>query len=484
MAMSVETRLREPGQTWELNLMTWLEIPSEEEDVKERERSSNSRAKKACDSCRMLKLKCDDEEPCSRCLQAGRGSSCVRSVSSQPVRCRLKGLLACSACRQAKARCDEFRPCARCVKLNRGDRCSEDGTIVPRSGKKLGWMEEEKREGWEEQLMQYVKDARMEEMLLCDGLQVVERPLPFVDRTLSFDKPSGIRGRMNAMGWPEFVLARHWEFGFSEEHLMRVFTSLPPYLEQVAKRAMEALECLYHARQVQQQAMLCGMEEEEAADLGPMHVECEMMNQTERMGWLLQGFTPSCMRRKVVLTNSGMGRVTGMHVEEFLARVANRELPVFATELNFFCYVMYSSLMHATSSTRQLTVFSRIPDLSEGGGRATMVKMVQERCLDWRGRLTGMRSYFCPVTKEEFDCLYQNEPRRFRPLAWVLGDDRSYDQLMSDFPSDYAKDEVIANMAATEQGQRKLYRLAEELERLYAPLVAQAQKIKSNLVMK
>jgi len=456
--------------------MSWLEIPSEEEDTKDKERTSHSRAKKACDNCRLLKLKCDDEEPCSRCRQAGR--ACVRTVTVQPIRCRLKGQLACAACRQAKARCDEFRPCTRCAKMNRSDRCSEDGISVHRASKKFGWMEEENGRAWEEQLLEYVNYGGREMM----GVQVVERPLPFVGRALSFDKPSGIRGRMNAMGWPEFVLARHWEFGFREEDLMRVFTSLPPFLEQVAREAMEALECLYHARQVQQQAVLCGMEEEDG-DLGAMEAECDLMNYTDRTGWLLQGFSPSCLRRRVVFTNSGMGSVTGLHVEEFLARVANRELPILATELNFFCYVMYSSLMHATSSTRQLTAFSRIPDLSEeGGGRARLVKMVQERCLDWRGRLAGMRTYLCPVTKEEFDWHYQNEPNRFRPLAWTMGDHRSYEELMSDFPSDFTQEEVIANMAASKEGQQKLFQLALELKRLYAPLVQQAQRIKSQSV--
>ena len=55
----------------------------------------------------------------------------------------------------------------------------------------------------------------------------IEKPLDFWIRSLSFDKPSLLRDHMNSMGWPDRVLARHWEFGFSSQELMNIFVSLP-----------------------------------------------------------------------------------------------------------------------------------------------------------------------------------------------------------------------------------------------------------------
>ncbi|EKX32148.1 hypothetical protein GUITHDRAFT_121681 [Guillardia theta CCMP2712] len=92
------------------------------------------------------------------------------------------------------------------------------------------------------------------------------------------------------MGWPDRVLARHWEFGFS-----------------IMADKMEKLR------------------------LGTRPI---LPRQPElRLGHL----HPSTGKRAHVFVSSEP------HAEEALARIANRELSLISTEFAFFCYVMFST---------------------------------------------------------------------------------------------------------------------------------------------
>ncbi|KAJ7576996.1 hypothetical protein C8J56DRAFT_972081 [Mycena floridula] len=69
------------------------------------------RVKLACTNCRRDNKKCDNTQPCSRCVS--RSEECKAAVQT-PKLVKLR----CEGCRQHKKRCDDNRPCGP---------CSEDG---------------------------------------------------------------------------------------------------------------------------------------------------------------------------------------------------------------------------------------------------------------------------------------------------------------------------------------------------------------------
>ncbi|EKX47226.1 hypothetical protein GUITHDRAFT_162811 [Guillardia theta CCMP2712] len=119
--------------------------------------------KRACDSCRRSKVKCEDMRPCTRCVRNGQGDLCSGSATDAEIahdkeessimeakrnnsvsstdsllpmdgfdsqlteikakRCRVAKKMACDTCRRSKVRCDTERPCSRCVGLGQESMC-------------------------------------------------------------------------------------------------------------------------------------------------------------------------------------------------------------------------------------------------------------------------------------------------------------------------------------------------------------------------
>ena len=176
-------------------------------------------------------------------------ASCIRVQEEKVL--RLRGSNSCTVCKKAKAKCDEARPCSRCKRLKRDSACTYDelrlmrvntldneegleveecddesestspsmNVLHSRQGERGGGAEEEATQVWMKPLP-HVDPHGWQNM-------EIEKPLDFWIRSLSFDKPSLLRDHMNSMGWPDRVLARHWEFGFSSQELMNIFVSLP-----------------------------------------------------------------------------------------------------------------------------------------------------------------------------------------------------------------------------------------------------------------
>uniref|UniRef100_A0A7S4NM91 Zn(2)-C6 fungal-type domain-containing protein n=1 Tax=Guillardia theta TaxID=55529 RepID=A0A7S4NM91_GUITH len=116
-------------------------LPSDSDDPKP---SSQRRARLACRVCKQRKMKCDDLNPCSRCLESS--ADCVRDgvlPPEQPAekkRGRNQTKQACTYCRERKMKCEAQRPCWRCVRV--GNDCTngspkitsnrhEQGEILP-----------------------------------------------------------------------------------------------------------------------------------------------------------------------------------------------------------------------------------------------------------------------------------------------------------------------------------------------------------------
>ncbi|EKX34740.1 hypothetical protein GUITHDRAFT_155642, partial [Guillardia theta CCMP2712] len=226
------------------------------------------RIRLACKPCKDARLKCDNLQPCSRCTRLNIGESCIRTMEEKEERRR--GCNSCITCKIAKAKCDEGRPCGRCKRLRRDSRCIYE-ELQPIQPRRLDEKEQEE-EAIEEQETRHLRKNKKQNSMpseheaIAEGqaqeiqdvqqlslppdhparwqqLQV-ERPIDFWIRSLSFDRPSLLREHMNSMGWPDRVLARHWEFGFSSKELMNIFVSLPPYLQQVTRRALHAIEII------------------------------------------------------------------------------------------------------------------------------------------------------------------------------------------------------------------------------------------------
>ena len=91
------------------------------------------RAKRAYKQCSIAKSRCDQGRPCGRCTRLGRADQCVdrdESISKKrkPTFLDNRGtsdqtICSCVPCSSMKVKCDNNRPCRRCVRMNRADLC-------------------------------------------------------------------------------------------------------------------------------------------------------------------------------------------------------------------------------------------------------------------------------------------------------------------------------------------------------------------------
>eukprot|EP00960_Hanusia_phi_P033652 750574-Hanusia_phi.AAC.2 len=305
---------------------------------------------------------------------------CIRVVEENPLRRR--GSNSCVVCKKAKVKCDEDRPCSRCKRLKRESRCVyEQMSLI--------------------QALEEGDEGNMETTHNLEQGQgeMVGRPLDFWIRSISFDKPSQLREHMTSMGWPDRVLARHWEFGFSAKEMMNIFLSLPPYLKQVTRRALHAIEIIVTAK----------MDKQARAQPGQLLIESEVVTEAvleleqafygrQSFGVVKQHVHPDTMKRAHVYVSDAACALMGMHAEEALARIANRELPLLVTEFGFLCYVMFGTWSFATRPGRPFTLVAglrRLGESGESGGTMTRLDQLQE--FNGQGRVSAIKSYFTAV---------------------------------------------------------------------------------------
>ena len=105
----------------------------------------------ACGACRRSKTRCSDERPCPRCLLAKRPEGCIpwrhdaesltasTGAAAKPGSTSNRGKYkmtgrSCPECRLRKVRCDNERPCSRCIKHQRTETCvsqSKNDAVMP-----------------------------------------------------------------------------------------------------------------------------------------------------------------------------------------------------------------------------------------------------------------------------------------------------------------------------------------------------------------
>uniref|UniRef100_A0A7S4KVV6 Zn(2)-C6 fungal-type domain-containing protein n=1 Tax=Guillardia theta TaxID=55529 RepID=A0A7S4KVV6_GUITH len=426
-----------------------------------------TRTQLACKPCKDARLKCDNFQPCTRCVASNMAYLCIR-VRDQHIP-RKRSSVACSSCKRSKLKCDENRPCSRCKRLHKEASCvDEELQLIPLQFNDV----EEEIQDVQQLSLPPDHPARSQQLQ-------VERPIDFWIRSLSFDRPSLLRERMNSMGWPDRVLARHWEFGFSSKELMNIFVSLPPYLQQVTRRALHAIEIIMadkmekEARAPQVQLLM----ESEAVLEQDLELERALYGQ-QSFGVITQHLHPSTGTRAHVYISDAACRILGLHAEEALARIANREMSLVTTEFNYFCYVMFGTWLYATSPGRPFSLVGCIRDLGSSRESGCVVtRFVQQQEFDCHGRVKSMKAYILPLDKESFEASAEPPDSPFALFNKHMTGQRDYETLMNDFESDMFAGETILGMQKSKQGMERLEALGRDLERMYHPFVEHAERI-------
>jgi len=309
-------------------------------------------------------------------------------------------------------------------------------------------------------------------------MEHVERPLPFNMRSLRFDMPSQLRESMTSMGWPNMVMARICEFGYDSRVIINIFVNLPPYLKSITLRALHAIEVLYVEKQKNLPANDV-LSDSESMTIPGSEVERIFFEQDTSIGFVKHHLCPKTGKRSHVYVSRGWSTSIGIHVEEILSRIANRELPLLSTEFAYFSYVMYSMWSFATDPSKSFSMYARSRKLStDSEGECCIVQLVQRADLDWTGRPKSMKSYVVMLDKQQFEDAMKsgNESSKFSRLS--LGG-RSYEELMQSFETDMFADETILGMQKTVEGEARLRAYAKELEAMFMPIIKIAESILS-----
>ncbi|EKX31395.1 hypothetical protein GUITHDRAFT_122402 [Guillardia theta CCMP2712] len=449
------------------------------------------RIRLACQACKNVKLKCDNFAPCTRCTRLNMQGSCIR-VRVEKGR-RKRGSDSCVPCKQSKVKCDEGRPCSRCKQKRKEDGCVYQVVVISRhiAGSKdqdhdhtlakeqaLVLEQEQGRDSGSGTDLVQASPTDSDQLACMQELQV-ERPLDFWARSLSFDQPSLLREHMNSMGWPDRVLARHLEIGYCSKDVMNIFVSLPPRLQEVTRRALDAMEIIMADKMMKQAGalpaqLLMGSEKISEEDLELERV----LYGNENFGMVNHYMLPSTGQRMYLYVSDATCRILGLHAEEALARLASRELPLVMTEFNFFCYIVFSTWFFATYPGRPLSLVVCIRDIGskrEKGGVIT--RLVQQPEFDCYGRMRSMKTMMFPLDKESNESLVENHHDPLSTFNHLISGGRDFDTWINDFESDMSAGETILGMQKSKQGMERLEALERELVRMYQPFVEHADRI-------
>ena len=153
---------------------------------------------------------------------------------------------------------------------------------------------------------------------------------------------------MERMGWSYAILLRTWEFGFNADALINIFASVPQDLADVLKTGFASLDIIQNkkcaADRVQSSNLAAGGGGGGggAEDFLPRagggscyfdDMEDRLWDRRRDCGYLRLDFEPRSQRRRHAFLNTHFSNLIGLHKEETLARIANREMPLPMTEV-------------------------------------------------------------------------------------------------------------------------------------------------------
>jgi len=272
------------------------------------------------------------------------------------------------------------------------------------------------------------------------------------------------------------ILARYWEAGYKADDLLQIWRALPPNLKHVLWTGMDAMSYLMDLATGQlPPAVDTSMNQ--TPPLSCTMLPDESDNQMP-MGTFIMGWDPVLGVRTYCSANRWLVRRAGVHVEEFLARVARCDIPLIETELEHLCSVV-DDLIGGRQQVkiRYMRVTTNIAN-PEQCDEGTIISIIRRTNVVKRDE-TGMRILSTTVlselvSEEEYDQALQVNPQQCRPFMAATGDVRCAAELKRAYQSDKQK-EKISNMVKTTEGLARLNSLCKTFERVFSPIIQKAR---------
>ena len=184
--------------------------------------------------------------------------------------------------------------------------------------------------------------------------------------------------------WYFHVLDRYLEAGYLAEALVRVFQSMPCELADAMKEGLRALQIIKSAIDGGGPSEHAGEPAQAAVDHGAHLVSTEdaLWEARTDCGYLRLEWDPVTQQRRRAAMNTAFAALNGMHPEEMVARIGNREAPLGRTnDVDFLCCLVHDLLAAAAARTER---YGRVCDAR---GRPFLARVISIKDFDSAGRI-------------------------------------------------------------------------------------------------
>jgi hypothetical protein len=228
----------------------------------------------------------------------------------------------------------------------------------------------------------------------CLGLHLasVERPLTFQGGNLDFRDDSRGKVMFKKINWYYHVLDRYLEAGYRAETLVNLFESLPRALEDVLKQGLHALEILKSsgatANPPPSSENLSPPASQPDDEYCPfLTAEDSLWQARTNCGYLRLEWDPVSQNRKHAVMNSAFASLNGLHPEEMVSRIGNREASLGRTnDVDFLACLIHDLLTAGAARTER---YGRVCDAR---GRPFLARVISIKDFDSAGRVWQARS--------------------------------------------------------------------------------------------
>jgi hypothetical protein len=220
----------------------------------------------------------------------------------------------------------------------------------------------------------------------CRGLVAIERPIPYKS-SISFSEARS-KAMFKQIDWYFQILDRYLEAGYLAEALVRVFQFMPRELADAFKDGLRALEIIKSAIDDASPAELASDTSLPPIDLGAHLASTEdaLWESRTDCGYLRLEWDPATQRRRRAVVNTAFAALNGLHPEEMVARIGNREAAFGRTnDIDFLCCLVHDVLAAAAARTER---YGRVCDAH---GRPFLARVVSVKDFDSAGRICQAR---------------------------------------------------------------------------------------------
>jgi hypothetical protein len=177
----------------------------------------------------------------------------------------------------------------------------------------------------------------------------VERPIAFQSNPLHFNLPRTGSDFMMLHRWPYMASKRWMSYGFKCSELARVFNSVPPYLLSSIDQMMKLLAFKY-SDVFDPSGGKNNQNEVESQCQGPQNgfepPFRNIWNDDDTHGICVFDFNPISQERQHVDINGICSSIRQMHEEEYRARLANHDLPLYWSDQDFLSQFVFTLRNH------------------------------------------------------------------------------------------------------------------------------------------